>query len=126
MRYAGSVRGAQGSGDLPAKADQHVDRAGFVQGVQRVTLYELHHNKAAGFRFTDLVNGDDVRMIECRDRFGFLLEAAHAVGILGEFGGQELDGNLAFELRVLGKPDFAHAPGAERRDDSVMRDRRVG
>ena len=44
-----------------------------------------------------------------------LLEAAQALGVGGERGGQHLDRDVAAEPRVAGAVDLAHAARAERR-----------
>src|SRR5437762_6014087 len=50
---------------------------------------------------------------------GLLFEAREAVAIVGDPGRQDLDRDLASELRVPGLPDLSHASGAERREDFV-------
>src|SRR5688572_16464025 len=120
VRYAGSVRRAQGSGDLPAQADQHVERAGSVQGAERLSLHQLHHDESAGFRFADLVNGYYVRMIERGNGPRLLLETPHSVETLSELGRQQFERNFAFEPRVLSKVNLPHPSRAKRLQNSVV------
>ena len=47
-------------------------------------------------------------------------EPGEAVRIVGEGVGEDLQGDLAVELRVCGLPDLAHAPLAEQGGDVVM------
>ncbi len=58
-------------------------------------------------------------MIEEPGGAGLLLEAAQARRVLGEVGGEDLDGDLAPQPRILRAVDLAHPTGAERRDDLV-------
>src|ERR1041384_2280652 len=69
--------------------------------------------------FTNLMNGDDVRVIERGGGFGFLDEAPHPVGILRVFGWQELERDAAVEPRVEGEIDLTHPTSAERGDNFV-------
>ncbi len=62
---------------------------------------------------TDVVNLADVRMIERGDRAGLLREAT------GVLGGEPLDGDAAVQTGVVGFPHFAHAAGADARDEFV-------
>ena len=58
-------------------------------------------------------------MIQRREDFGFALEAREPIGIRGERGRQDLDGDLALQLRV-GRPiHLAHAAFADLRGDFV-------
>ncbi len=58
-------------------------------------------------------------MVQRRGGAGLLFEAREAVSIVGDPGRQNLDRDLASELRVPGLPDLSHASGAERREDFV-------
>lgn len=50
---------------------------------------------------------------------GLSLEAAEALGVGGEGGGEDLDSHVALQPRVPGAIDLTHAPGAEGRQDPV-------
>ena len=50
-------------------------------------------------------------------------EAGQPLGILRHLGGEHLEGDLAPELRVGGAVHLAHAAGAERGGDAVVRER---
>jgi len=66
-----------------------------------------------------IVNGDHVGMIQRRDRAGLLLESPHALAILRERLGQNLEGHVAPEPCITGAVDFAHPAGADRGDDLI-------
>ena len=60
----------------------------------------------------DIVNRKDVWTVQRGRRAGFLLEAAEAISIDAEFGGQDLDGDVSAEPRVFRTINFAHPAGA--------------
>ena len=63
-------------------------------------------------------------MIERGHGAGLALEAAHALLVLGEARGKELQRDLALEDFILGEIDLAHTSGADQPADPVSRDRR--
>ena len=69
--------------------------------------------------FADVVDGDDIRMIESGDGAGLLLEAAEAIGVVGERRGKSFEGNVAEEASVACAVDLTHAAGANEGDDFV-------
>ena len=56
-------------------------------------------------------------MVESAGGAGFALEAGDAVGVARQGNGQHLDGHVAFQARVAGAPDFAHAAAAKQFHD---------
>ena len=70
-------------------------------------------------RFANLVNRDDVRMIERRGGARFALESRASIGIGGERLRQNLDRDVASELRVSRAIHVAHSTGADERSDLV-------
>ena len=52
----------------------------------------------------------------------FALEAGQSLWVFGYFVGQELQGDKAVQLYVLGLVDHAHAAAAQLLDDAVVRD----
>ncbi len=65
------------------------------------------------------VDAGDVRMIERRERLRFALEARQPIGVLRERLRQDLDRDVAIELRVARAIDLPHAAFADRRSDLV-------
>jgi hypothetical protein len=61
----------------------------------------------------------NVRMIQARDGLGFALKPLLANCVRGELRGQNLDGDSAFQPRVAGAVDFAHAACAQRLRDFI-------
>ena len=58
-------------------------------------------------------------MVQRGERLRFALEARQPLGIGGEAVRQDLDRDVAIELRVARAIDLAHAAGANDRDDLV-------
>ena len=65
------------------------------------------------------MNLRDVRMIERGQRLRFAREAGESIMIGGERVRQDLQGDVAIELRVASAIHLAHATGANGRDDLV-------
>jgi hypothetical protein len=61
-------------------------------------------------------------MIERGRSLGLSLESFQGLPVLGEFFRQELQGDGALELGVLGLIDDTHAPAAELLNDAIVRD----
>src|SRR5262249_58662868 len=111
MNDPGPVRSSERGGDLHC----HIERLRHTQ----ISLRRIHQTLAqclsfdvlgddvmSIFNFADLVNGDDVWVVEGGGRARLLREAAHTPSITCEFSRQQLDGDLATELRDFGEPDL--------------------
>jgi hypothetical protein len=61
-------------------------------------------------------------MVEIRRCRRFLFESMQSILVGREFVTKDLDRNLAAQLQVFGKIDYAHPAGAELLKNSVMRD----
>jgi hypothetical protein len=88
---------------------------------QRVALDELHRDERRGVRLTDLEDGDDVGVIESRERACLVPEPAEAIVIALSGGRQKLDGDLAAQLLVEGSVDDAHPAFADAVADPIPR-----
>src|SRR5262245_1527106 len=76
-----------------------------------------------GIDGSDLVNRNDVRVIERGRGAGLLLEAAHAVSLLGKLFEQDFDGEFAAQPRVFRQINFAHSARAELAKNTIVRNR---
>ena len=79
----------------------------------------FHDDAGAAVDFGDLVNFADVGVVERRRRPGFAVQSLARGGVRLERFGQELDGDLAPELGVVGQEHFAHSALAELPEDTV-------
>ena len=69
-----------------------------------------------------IVDGQNVGMIQPACGLRLELEAAHAVGVLGEGAGEDFDGDFAFQARVAGTIDFTHPACADERTNLIGSD----
>ena len=108
-------------GDLPG------DGKGLVQGKgpalqplgEVVALDELHDEGAHAARLLEAVDRGDVGVLELGEDLRLALEPREAFGVLGEGLGQDLDRDLALQLRVGRAVDDTHPALAERGGDLV-------
>jgi hypothetical protein len=75
---------------------------------------------------TDIVDGNNVRMIKGGGRTRFLLEASKTIGVPGKRRRQNLNRDITIEARVVGTIDLAHTACAERSGYFVRADPRAG
>jgi hypothetical protein len=86
---------------------------------QVLTLDQFHHERAYAARIFQAVDMRDVRMIEGRERLRFACEAGQAIGIAGEGVRQDLQRDVAIQLRVVCAIHLTHAASAESGEDLV-------
>ena len=65
----------------------------------------------------EIVDDGDVAVIQRGKKLGLALESGDALGLTRERLGENLDGDVTFQLRVVGAIDFPHSPGANQGDD---------
>jgi hypothetical protein len=118
---AASVRRGEPARDLQRPVDGLLLRhgRGVEPAAQRLALEQLGHGVGDAVVPAEVVDREDVRMRERGDGLGLALEARERVGVGGQLRGEDLDGDVAVELRVAGAVDLAHPAGAERREDFV-------
>ena len=61
-------------------------------------------------------------MVQRGEQLRLAREARQPLGIVGERGGQDLDGDVAIESRVAGAIDLAHAARPEGAGDFIRTD----
>ena len=112
---------AQSVGDLAAIVHGSLrgERTCLERLPERLPVEQLHHGKLQPVGTSKIEDGEDVRMGQRRDRPRLTLEASESVGIGRHSRGQDLDRDVAVQLRVMSLEHLAHAAGADRRDDLV-------
>ena len=97
--------------------------AGAQPPAQRLALHEFHDEVDLALELADLVHADDVGVGEPGHRLGLAVQAgaSEAVALRGP---QQLDGDLAVELVVVGRVDDAHAALADLLQDREVADPR--
>ena len=81
---------------------------------------QLQHQCPRPLGFLDAVDGGDVRVVEAGEDLGLPREPGEPIWISREGVGEDLQGDLAIELRVGGLPDLAHPALAEEGGDVVV------
>jgi hypothetical protein len=84
-----------------------------------VALDQLHDERPDTVGVVEPVDAGDVRMIQRGEGLRFTLEAREPVRVLRERLGQNLDGDVAIQLRVARAVDLAHPAFADRRSDFI-------
>jgi len=86
---------------------------------QILALDELHHDRAHTATLFEAVDVRDVRVIDGRQRLRFAIEPREPVGVARERIGQDLQRNIAIELRISRAEHLAHPANTDARDDFV-------
>jgi hypothetical protein len=123
------MRDFEGLGDLPRDIQHLSERksAALLMQIRRVrervcergALDELENQEANVVGFLEAVDRADVGMVERREHSRFAFEARQSIGMPGERRWQNLDGDIAPELRIVRTVDFAHAARAEQRVQAI-------
>src|SRR5664280_1876297 len=115
------VCGGEALGDLEGAVQGLLlrDRSGVELAAHRLAFQQLHDGIGDARVRSKIVNREDVRMRECRDRLGLPLEPRQRVRIGGHGFGQHLDRDIPVELLIPRPVHLAHSPHAERGEDLV-------
>jgi len=87
---------------------------------ERLSANVFHDEEICAALRIEIVDGGDVRVIEFRERAGFVVETT-ARGIIGESAVmEEFDGDVTVEVRVPSKVHSTHAAAADLALDAVV------
>ena len=83
---------------------------------------QLQDECAAALDFVvfNAVDGGDVRVVEAGEDVRFPLEPGEPIGVRCEGVGEDLQGDIAAQLRIGGAIDLSHAPLADKGGDVVV------
>ena len=90
---------------------------------QRLAREQLHRDEGLAVGLVDVVNRADMRMVQRRRGARFALEPVEGRPVTGDFGGQELEGDLATEPGVFGPVDDTHPAAPEAIENPIVGDR---
>jgi len=76
---------------------------------QGPAVHEFHGDEVDAVNLVDVVDVNNIGMIDCRGRLGFLHEAPLPIRVGYGFCWQNLDRDIAVQVRVAGLVDHAHA-----------------
>ena len=117
-----SVRLGERAQDLAGELDRRQRRRRALadeQLLQRRAVEVLHRDVVGVLGLAAVVDADDVRVAEAGGGPRLALEALDELLVTGVTLVQDLQGDLAAELLVLGQVDLGHAAGAELAHDPV-------
>jgi len=87
---------------------------------QSLAFDELHDEKVRARGLLESMEGRDVRMVQRREKARLALESGKTLGVVGEVLRQDLDGDVAAELRIARPVDDSHSSRTELLEDLVM------
>ena len=87
---------------------------------QRLARQQLGDRVGDAVVGTEIVDGEDVRVIELGDGLGLALETREPIGVGGHRLRQHLDRHIAIEPLVVRAVDHAHPALADLLDDAVV------
>src|SRR5438552_3841031 len=113
--------GFEGLRDLLGNRESIVNRnwSSCDASIQALTVDEFEHEELLAVSFVQTVNGADVRMVQGSEDLGFAAESCETLGVVCERLGENLQRDVAPELRVMRAIHLAHAARAKERDDFV-------
>ena len=120
------VGGVERVGDLDAERSEPSSISSGLPAIRCFSVCpsrNFHGDEGSPIVLVNLVDRADVRMVQSGRSLGFPLETAESLRVVGEFVGQELQGDVATELEVLRLVDHTHAPAADPLEDAVVGDR---
>src|ERR1700745_563095 len=88
--------------------------------LERYPVQKFYDDERLVAVFADLVDGADVGMVQSGSRTSFTSETFQCVRVSRKVFGQELQGDEAAELGVLGLVDHTHPAFGEKTHDSIM------
>ena len=85
---------------------------------------QFHDEELLSLVFAKVVNGADAGMVQRRGRARLPMEPLRRRLVAGQFGRQELEGDLPSKVQILGLVDDPHAAAAELLAEAVVRNDR--
>ena len=121
MHNAAAVGFVESIGDLRAVLQDLIGRQRpLAQPGAESLAFEIFEDQiVCSVLLPDVMQHANVRMRELRDSAGFPLEAFPQFRILRKMIGENLDGNIAVQARIVRTIDFPHAARAERGNDLI-------
>ncbi len=124
MHDALGVRRVESVGNLHGDVDQRIggEGTGSHPILEGGSLEEFHREEETALGFVDVVDGADVRMIECRGGACLALEALQRLAVSSQIVRKKFERDGTAEPGVFRLVHHAHAAAANLFDDAVMGD----
>jgi len=107
----------QSAAYLPCHRQRLIQRVGLAL-IERRPVQPLHDDEGALVGLAGVVDADDVGMVQLGSRLGLAQQTGAALRAQARVG-EDLDGHVAAEQRVVGLIDHAHAPPANLRVQAI-------
>jgi hypothetical protein len=122
------MRRLQGPGNLTGNWQRLAERNRAARDTLCEVLSpdELHHQRAIAAPLLEPVDLRNIRMVQRGERLGFAGEPGEPVRVPGDGSGQDLQGDIATELRVMGAKHLSHAAFADLRVDFIRAEASAG
>jgi len=123
MNDAFGMGGIQSVGQFGAKLGDLLGGKGLARDTmgERHASEQLHGDEGLTLVFVHFEDGADVGVVQGRGGARFPSETTECLGMVDDVISQELQGNEAVKLGVLGLVDHTHAAASELLDDAVVR-----
>ena len=110
MNDALTVRRVQCIGDLNGQVQNRFDVNGLAcnQVLEGLPFQTLHGHERRALVLAEVINGADIRMVQCRGSLRFALEALQSLRVLGELFRQEFQRNEPVKSGVLSLEHHTH------------------
>ena len=108
-----------GDGQRPLAADELLERLALHVLEHDVRRSDARLGAVLGGLLAGVDDGDDVRMVQARDRARLAAKALELIGVRGDLAMHELDRDGPLEHRVKGAVDGRHAAAADLRIEPV-------
>ena len=121
MDNSPSVGGAEAVCNFQGDCDGIVqrERSPFEAFAQALSFETFGHDERGAVMLADVVDGKDIRVVECPGRSRFVCKTTHAFGIGREVRQHDLDRHMASETLVPSAPHFASAACPKQAFDRV-------
>jgi hypothetical protein len=108
--------------DFDGLARRHASHCLNVRA-KRPPVDELGDHEISIIGPAEIEERQDVRVVECSDDVGFLLEPAHPIGIGSKRGRKNLDCHLPAQAGIVGEINLTHPACTQWGDDCVVLNR---
>jgi len=118
------VRRIEGLGNLNRQVEQHIGfhRLSADPMFQGGPFHQLHGDKRLPVLLANIVNGANVRVVQCGGRLRFAFETRQRLRIAGHAFRKKFQRYEAVQPGVFGLIDHAHSAAAQSLHNAVMRE----
>jgi hypothetical protein len=113
------IQGTAGLHHIPHPGGQRQGRLAGDHLLQALTLQIFHDNKGSAVRFSQLVNGNDVGVLQAARRAGLTVKALEQIAVFRNSGSDRFDGHSPPDKRIAAFEHHTHGSAADFLEDFV-------